>query len=79
METGLLKEGMLSEESLEAMGGRETLLAYPKTYQTMIYAIRDGHICVFTGTSYSQEHIQPVLDQMLVLIDNTKIISAPAE
>lgn len=72
----LIKEGMLTESSLEAMGGRETLLAYPKTYQTMIYAIRDGCICVYTGTCYSRDHIQSVLDQILILLDNTKVISA---
>lgn len=69
----LVEQGMLTQASIDAMGGRDTLLALPKTYQTMIYTIQDGYICVYTGTCYSEEQIQPVLDQMLILIDNTQV------
>lgn len=69
----LMEQGMLTEASMDAMGGREALLAYPKTYQTMIYTIQGGRICVYTGTCYSSDQIQPVREQMLILIQNAQI------
>ena len=73
----MLEKGLLTEEAMESVGGRDYLLSMPTTYQTMIYAIRDGRICVYTGTCYSKEHKQLVQDQMLLMIDSTKVLAAP--
>ena len=75
----LTKEGLLTEENIAAMGGREYLLSIPTAYQTMIYAICNGHICVFTGTCYDEAQKETVLEQMLVMIDTTEVFASSAE
>jgi len=72
----MIKKGLLTEEYLEVMGGRDYLLTIPTTYQTMIYTICDGHICVYTGTCYDEEQKAEVLEQILVMIDTTKVLIA---
>lgn len=72
----LMKEGLLTEENIAAMGGRDYLLSIPTTYQTMIYTICDGHICVFTGTCYDKEQKAEVLNQMLVMIETAEVAAA---
>ena len=73
----MLEKGLLTEEAMESVGGRDYLLSMPTTYQTMIYAIRDGRICVYTGTCYSKEHKQLLQDQMLLMIGSTEVLAAP--
>ena len=73
----MLESGALTEEAMESVGGREYLLSIPTTYQTVIYAIRDGHICVYTGTCYSEEHKPLIQEQMLIMVESTEVLMAP--
>ena len=62
----MIEEGAITEEHIEALGGRETLLNMPPVTQIGINAIIDGKAISITGT-YNEEP-EHILDAMKLLI-----------
>ena len=68
----MLEMGAFTEEQIEALGGREALLAIPPTTQLSVYAVVDGCLYTYVGTYYTEEQKQNVLDCITVLVANTE-------
>ena len=64
----LIEQGSLTEEDVEAYGGRETLIESAATNQITVCAVVDGYIVIVTGTYYSDENKEMVLDGIKTLI-----------
>jgi len=69
----MVEEGMITEDEITALGGREFLKSIPPTHTISISAIVDGWMCIYSGTYYDDAHYQPVLDAMTVLIQTSAI------
>lgn len=67
----LIKQGSITEEQIEALGGREVLKESGTSDQIGIYAIIDGKAVAFTGT-YT-DNPDSVLEAMKVLIKTGKV------
>lgn len=69
----LLKAKAITEENIEAMGGREALLSIPPSYQVTMYAVIDKQLVIYTGTYYEEAQKQPVIDALTVMITTSDI------
>lgn len=67
-----IEAGALSEEMIEAAGGREALLSIPPTSQVGIYAVVDGHLYIYTGSYFTPEEKQLIIDTITVMIATTE-------
>lgn len=67
-----IEAGGLTEQEIEAYGGREALLNIPPTHQIMMYAVADGCLFTYVGTYYDGAQKQSVLDALTVIIPNTE-------
>lgn len=68
----MIDSGIYTEEMIDSIGGRETLLAAPPTTQIAIYTVKDGTILSCTGTYYAPEQKQNVLDTMSIMIQTAE-------
>lgn len=68
-----LENSGITEEQLEAMGGREALLNAPPTRQIQIYAVVDGNIAIVTGTYYDDASKERLLDVMNILLQTAEV------
>ena len=63
----MLKDGGWTQEDIDALGGREAILALPETNQSYLYTVKDGWLYLFTGTYYAADQGAAVLECMTVL------------
>ncbi len=63
----MLKDGGWTQEDIDALGGREAILALPETNQAYLYVVKDGWLYLFTGTYYAADQSAAVLECMTVL------------
>ena len=63
----MLKDGGWTQEDIDALGGREAILALPETNQLYLYMVKDGWLYLFTGTYYTADQSAAVLECMTVL------------
>ena len=63
----MLKDGGWTQENIDALGGREAILALPETNQSYLYTVKDGWLYLFTGTYYAADQGSAVLESMTVL------------
>lgn len=63
----MLKDGGWTQEDIDALGGREAILALPETNQSYLYTVKDGWLYLFTGTYYAANQGAVVLECMTVL------------
>lgn len=63
----MLKDGGWTQENIDALGGREAILALPETNQSYLYTVKDGWLYLFTGTYYAADQGAAVLECMTVL------------
>lgn len=68
----MLDSGTLTEEQIEAIGGREVLLAIPPTNQVCLVAVADNYIYAYIGTYHGEEQKDVMLDLMTLLVANTE-------
>ena len=68
-----LENSGITEEQLEALGGREALLNTPPTRQIQMYAVVDGNILVVTGTYYDDAAKTRLVDTMSILLQTVKV------
>lgn len=68
-----LENSGITEEQLEALGGREALLNIPPTRQIQMYAVVDGNILVVTGTYYDDAAKTRLVDTMSILLQTVKV------
>lgn len=68
-----LENSGITEEQLEALGGREALLNTPPTHQIQMYAVVDGNILVVTGTYYDDAAKTRLVDTMSILLQTVKV------
>ena len=68
-----LENSSITEEQLEALGGREALLNTPPTRQIQMYAVVDGNILVVTGTYYDDAAKTRLVDTMSILLQTVKV------
>ncbi len=70
----LIEQGMLTEEMIEMLGGREPLIAASSCRQTLYYAIVDGSLVIVTGSYDIEEvHKDAVLEQMNILLQTMTV------
>lgn len=69
----LLQNNAITEEYIDAYGGREALLNTAPTKQIVVYAVADGNLCTYIGTYYEEAQKQLVLDEITVLYATTQI------
>ena len=58
------------EDWVENVGGREALLALPRTNNVYVYAARDGWLYLYTG-AYSEESEIDTLLGVISVLDQT--------
>lgn len=68
----MLEEGEWTEEWIESIGGRETLLQIPESEVITLYAVTDGHLILYTGCYTEERHRQPLLDAMAAAVATTE-------
>lgn len=68
----MIEQGVLTEESVAAVGGRDALKAIPPTTQMGLYAVVDGYLYAITGTYYDAAEKDMVLDTMTVIAQTMK-------
>lgn len=71
----MLDTGILTEESLNALGGREVLLSIPSSPQVAFYIPIDGNLIIFTGTYFNAEEKQAVCDAITIMAQTGKVPS----
>ena len=64
----LIKNGVFTEDQLNAIGGRDVLKQTPPTNQVSLYAVVNERLCLYTGTYYKEEQKQVILDTINVMI-----------
>ena len=69
----MLEQGVLDQETVDAMG-RETLLSIPPTTQVMVYAVNNGELFVFVGTYYEEAQKDIVLDMITIMAQTCKAL-----
>lgn len=68
----MIEYGALTQEELDAWGGREVLLNLPAARMIMIYAVVDDHLVLYCGY-FDENTKQEVLDAINVSIQTTEI------
>lgn len=64
----MIAEGVYTEEMIDAIGGREVVLAMPTASQIAIYAVVDGYCYVCVGSYYEESQKQMLLDAMTIVL-----------
>lgn len=70
----VLESGKWTQADLDAMGGREVLLALPPTEQMFLYLVKDGWLYLYTGTYFNEQQHDMVLDTITVLAQTTESV-----
>lgn len=70
----MLEQGLMTEESIEANGGRETLLSMPPVYSVLIYAVQEGELCVYVGTYYEEGQKEALLEAMPMMVQYSELL-----
>lgn len=70
----MLEAGTVTQDQIDQQGGREALLAIPTTYYITVYAVKDRHLVLYTGTYYAASQKQLVLDAMTTAIATSAVI-----
>lgn len=63
----LIQQGAFTQEDIDALGGREVLLAIPPTDQVYLFVNNGGDLFLCTGTYYADDQKAVVVDAMTVL------------
>lgn len=71
----MLKDGGWTQEDIDALGGREAILALPETNQSYLYTVKDGWLYLFTGTYYAADQGAAVLECMTVLAQTAQSVA----
>lgn len=71
----MLKDGGWTQENIDALGGREAILALPETNQSYLYTVKDGWLYLFTGTYYAADQGAAVLECMTVLAQTAQSVA----
>ncbi len=69
----MLEQGVLDQETVDAMG-REALLSIPPTTQVMVYTENNGELFAFVGTYYEEAHKAVVMDMITILAQTCKAL-----
>lgn len=70
----MLEAGTITQDYINEQGGRDALLAIPTTHYITIYAVKDRHLVLYTGTYYAASQKQQVLDAMTTAIATSAVI-----
>ena len=68
----LVESGAITEDYIESVGGRETILAIPPTDQLTIYAVHGAYLYIYTGTYYEEAQKDAVLSCMITMAQTTE-------
>lgn len=67
----LLEKGVLTQDAIDAAGGREAILAIPPTDQVTLYAVTGAYLYVYTGSYYEESQRADVLEALTVMAQTT--------
>lgn len=70
----MLEAGTITQDQIDGQGGREALLAIPTTHYITIYAVKDRHLVLYTGTYYAASQKQLVLDALTTAIATSAVL-----
>lgn len=66
-----LKQGSLTQEYIDSVGGRDFLLSIPPTDQITLYVVTGAYLYVYTGTYYEESQRADVLEALTVMAQTT--------
>ena len=66
-----LKQGSLTQEYIDSVGGRDFLLSIPPTDQITLYAVTGAYLYIYTGTYYKESQKADVLEALTVMAQTT--------
>ena len=69
-----LADGLLTQEALDAAGGREAFLDIPPIRQLMVCPTAEKFLCVFTGTYFDQQQKEAILDAIALAMTEIDIL-----
>ena len=67
----LLEKGVLTQDAIDAAGGREAILAIPPTDQITLYAVTGPYLYIYTGSYYEESQKADVLEALIVMAQTT--------
>ena len=70
----MIENGIWTETWVEQNGGRDAFLSIPDTDQVMLYAVKDGNMCIYTGSYYEESQKSGVLEALTVLVETTELL-----
>ena len=67
----LLEQGVLTQDDVDAAGGRDAILSIPPTDQITLYAVTGAYLYIYTGTYYEESQKADLLQAMTVMAQTT--------
>ena len=74
----LLEQGVLTQDDVDAAGGRDAILSIPPTDQITLYAVTGAYLYIYTGTYYEESQKADWLQAMTVMAQTTAEVKEPA-
>ncbi len=69
----LIQQGAMTEEQIEAVGGRDALKAIPPTTHTIMSKELNGNVYMFTGSYHSDEKKEVCIEALTLIMQTLKI------
>lgn len=67
----LLEQGVITQDDVDAAGGRDAILSIPPTDQITLYAVTGACLYIYTGTYYEESQKADVLEALTVMAQTT--------
>ena len=67
----LLEQGVITQDDVDAAGGRDAILSIPPTDQITLYAVTGAYLYIYTGTYYEESQKADVLEALTVMAQTT--------
>ena len=67
----LLEQGVITQDDVDAAGGRDAILSIPPTDQITHYAVTGAYLYIYTGTYYEENQKADVLEALTVMAQTT--------
>ena len=65
-----IASGVVTEEMINASGGRDVFLNLPPMSQLTIFPVVDGHLWVFSGAYFNEEQKEEMIDAIAIAIES---------
>lgn len=65
-----IESGVVTEEMINASGGRDVFLNLPPMSQLTIFPVVDGHLWVFSGAYFNEEQKEEMIDAIAIAIES---------